>query len=234
MNGRLALTTTKEELETFLGVKANAIEATKYFSEPQYNIAPSGFLGVLTNLQPDKIRFFKWGLIPSWTNGNKNTKGLSTIEIQAFSQKPALQKALKNKRCLIVLNGFYLWKDSPAGKIPYLVTLKSKGIFCVAGLWESWEEEDSSFSTCCLLTKQPSATLSYFSHDMPFVLQPKEQNEWLSKDISDIEALYRYQSIPEIEFEYYPVNRRIIKSLENDPKFAQKISYIVAEQTSLF
>jgi putative SOS response-associated peptidase YedK len=232
MEGRLALTISSDELEKNTGFKMNPNDIKKHFSEPQYNWAPSCFVPVLTNLQSDKIRFLRWGLIPSWSNSSKNTKGLASISLKSFKDKPVLQKAIQNKRCITFANGFFLWKDSPAGKIPYFVRLRSKAVFGIAGLWESWEEEENAINTSCIITKKPEGSLAYFPSEIPLVVKWDEQTKWLATEKSDI--LTENYFVPEAEFEYYPVSRKIIKSLENDPKFIQMISYLVAEQTKLF
>ena len=231
MEGRLALTISASEVENRLDLKMNPSDQKKYFTEPLYNIAPSCFLPVITNLQRDKIRFLKWGLIPSWSNSSKNTKGLASISLRSFNDKPVLQKALNSKRCITLATGFYLWKDSPAGKIPYYITLKSKAIFGIAGLWESWEEDENAVNTSCIITQKPVGTLSYFASEVPLVVKWSEQNKWLESETGN---LTENNFTPESEFEFYPVNRKIIKSLDNDPKFVNMISYLVAEQTKLF
>jgi putative SOS response-associated peptidase YedK len=232
MEGRLALTVAGKEVERHLGLKMNPTDQKKYFPEPLYNIAASGFLPVVTNMQSDKIRFLKWGLIPSWTNSSKNTKGLASIGQLSFKDKPVLQQALTSKRCVVLSTGFYLWKDSPAGKIPYYITLKSKSIFGIAGLWESWEEDGNAIDTGCIITQKTSALLSYFPSEIPLVLKEEKRTAWLESGNNKL--LDENNFVPEGEFEYYPVNRKIIKSLDNDPKFIQKITYMVAEQTSMF
>jgi len=232
MEGRLSLTLSHKEVENHLGLQFLPADQKKYFSEPLYNITPSNFLPVVTNEDNNKIRFLKWGLIPSWSNTNKNTKGLSSISLNSFKDKPVLMQALTNKRCIVLSNGFYLWKDSPAGKIPYFVTLKSKNIFGIAGMWESWEEDDNAINSCCIITQKSSGLLSYFPSEIPLVLNEVKMLEWLENNNLDI--FNENNFVPEVEFEFYPVNRKIIKSMDNDPKFIQKINYMVAEQTSLF
>jgi len=232
MELRLTLTIDATKLEENLGMKMSPLDQKKHFSESLYNIAPSCFLPVITNQQQDKIRFLKWGLIPSWSNSNKNTKGLASIAMKSFDDKPLLQKALNDKRCITLATGFYLWKESPAGKIPYYVTLKSKEVFGIAGLWESWEEDENAVNTSCIITKKATGRLSYFPSDFPLVIKKDEQNKWLETGNTNL-FLDKF-FIPEIDFDYHPVNRKIIKSLDNDSKFIQMISYVVAEQTKLF
>ena len=231
MEGRLAVTTSAKELELYLNLKISPTDKKRHLNEALYNVAPSSFLPVITNEEQNKIRFLKWGLIPSWKNTYKNTKGLSNINLSSFEGKPALQKALNNKHCLVYVTGFYIWKDSPAGKIPYYITLKSKKIFGISGIWESWEDEKIA-DNFCIITKKPEGALSYFQNEIPAAIKEEASRDWLANTTAEV--LNEQNFIPEIEFEYYPVNQKIIKSLENNPKFIQKTSYIVGEQTNLF
>lgn len=235
MNGRLSLIL--PNFDSLSDLKANPLEVKRHYQEPQYNLSPSSFVPLVTNLQQERIRFFKWGLIPSWSNTSKNTKGLISIEIKAIQEKPALQAAFKNKRCLVLCSGFYLWKESNAGKIPYYVKHKTLPYFFIGGVWESWEEEqDINLNTFSIITKKPIGVLNYFVQDIPFLVKSSFKKKWMEggelDNITDL--LAEATTIPEIEFEYYPVGRKILKSLENDPKFIQKVSYVVAEQTNLF
>jgi putative SOS response-associated peptidase YedK len=235
MNGRIAITLPPSTLGDSFGVKANPSDLKKFYSEPQYNLAPSSFLPLITNEQPDRLKFFKWGLIPSWGNTSKNTKGLASIDSTAIVSKPAYSQAFKAKRCLVPCSGFYLWKESAAGKIPYYVKHKVKPFFLIGGIWESTEDElENGLSTFSLITRKPSGLLSFFNQEIPFVIKDQPDKKWLSTDVVDDSLLALSNVMSEADFEYYPVNRKILKSTENDPRFNQKVSYLVAEQTNLF
>ena len=232
MEGRLTLTTSVSEFEKLTGLTITAADLKEYFLNPKYNIAPSAFLPVTTNLSPTVLSLSKWGLIPGWTTSSKNAKGLTSISTLAFTDKPVLRQALSGKRCLIWCSGFHLWKDSPAGKIPFYVTLKSGKCFTIAGLWESWDEE--STNTCCVITHNLSASVPFFKSEMPLVLAEGKRTEWLNEVSEPTNLLNALSGMAETEFDYFPVSRKIIKSPENDAKFIQKIPYLVAEQTNMF
>ena len=232
MEARLTLNITLSDFEKSSGLTINSPEEKKYLSEPKYNIAPSDFLPVTTNTKTNELSLFKWGLIPGWTTSSKTTKGLTSISVEAFRNKPVLQNALSGKRCLIWCSGFFLWKESAAGKIPFYITLKSGKCFTIAGFWESWEEETSN--TCCLITHDAKTFLPFFKSEMPVVLLEEKRSLWLNGSNNALELLSSTSSLIESNYEYYPVNRKIIKSVENDPKFIQKIPYLVAEQTNMF
>ena len=232
MEARLTLNISLSDFEKNSGLTIKAPEIKKYLGEPKYNILPSDFLPVTSNLKSEELSLYKWGLIPGWTTPAKNTKGLTSISTETFRNKPVLQNALSGKRCLIWCNGFFLWKESAAGKIPFYVTLKSGKIFTIAGFWESWEDEISN--TCCLITHDAKTFLPFFKSEMPVVLLEEKRSLWLSNSTDALELLSTTSSLIESDYDYYPVNRKIIKSSENDPKFIQKIPYLVAEQTSMF
>ena len=40
--------------------------------KPNYNCAPSQKLPVITNAEPNKMNFYKWGLIPFWAKDPKS------------------------------------------------------------------------------------------------------------------------------------------------------------------
>jgi putative SOS response-associated peptidase YedK len=173
----------------------------------------------------------KWGLIPSWKNNSKNAKGLTSISLSSFEGKPVLVNAL-DKHCIVYVSGFYIWKNSAGGKIPYYITSKSRKLFGIAGMWESWETDDKTQDSFCLITKKPNGALSYFSNEIPAILKMEKESEWLASAPSEL--LNEENFTPEYEFEYYPVNQKIMKSLENNPKFIHRITYVVGEQTNLF
>ncbi len=232
MEARLTLNVSLSDFEKLSGLTAMPSEAKKFISEPKYNITPSNFLPVTTNTKSKELSLFKWGLIPGWTTSSKTTKGLTSISVETFRNKPVLQSALSGKRCLIWCSGFFLWKESAAGKIPFYITLKSGKSFTIAGFWESWEDETSN--TCCLITHDAKTFLPFFKSEMPVVLLEEKRSLWLNDSSDALELLSSTSSLIESSYEYYPVNRKIIKSYENDPKFIQKIPYLVAEQTNMF
>lgn len=236
MNGRLSLILSPKEIEELPGMKSNPMELKKHYHEPQFNYSPSSFVPLVTNLQQERLRFFKWGLIPSWSNTSKNTKGLVSIESKAIQEKPVLQSAFKNKRCMVLCSGYYLWKESNAGKIPYYVKHKTAPYFFMGGVWESWEEEqENSLNTFSLITKKPIGLMKFLAQDIPFMIKPSAYQKWMDAVEDNVtDLLAETFVIPENELEYYPVGRKIIKSLENDPRFVQKVSYLIAEQTNLF
>jgi putative SOS response-associated peptidase YedK len=56
----------------------------------------------------------------------------------APTSKPAFGKAFERRRCLVPVDKFFEWKNTPTGKRPYAIALADRGIMALAGLWENW------------------------------------------------------------------------------------------------
>ena len=48
---------------------------------------------------------------------------------------------LSSRRCLIPADGFYEWLAQGKKKLPRLFTLADGGVFAMAGLFESWDDD---------------------------------------------------------------------------------------------
>lgn len=231
MEGKLAITVTTEELEKHLNIQISFQDKNKFLKEALFNISPSNFLPVVTNIDRNSVRFMKWGLIPSWKNNSKNSKGLTSISLSSFEGKPLLLNAL-DKHCIVYVSGFYIWKNSVAGKIPYYITSKKRKLFGIAGMWECWETDDKNQDSFCLITQKTNGPLSYISTEWPVIIKEEKESEWLASTSSELMNEENFS--PEYDFNYHPVNQKIIKSIENNPKFINRITYVVGEQTNLF
>jgi putative SOS response-associated peptidase YedK len=49
----------------------------------------------------------------------------------------AFREAFKSRRCLVLTSGFYEWQPTGGRKQPYMIGMKDRSPFALAGLWES-------------------------------------------------------------------------------------------------
>ena len=80
----------------------------------------------------------RWGLIPSWSKDETIGDKLTNARADTISEKPSYRRPFEKQRCLIPADGFYEWQTTPTGKQPFRFTMKGRGFFCMAGLWEKW------------------------------------------------------------------------------------------------
>lgn len=204
-------------------IAANADEVARRFSvdvpegyQPRYNAAPTHLLPVITQESQKGISFFYWGAPPSWANKKPLGEKIINTRAELLPEKSVLRKKLREKRCLIPADGFYEWKK--VGKrvsIPYRFTLKDKSQFCMAGLWEEYEDvQDNMNHTFTVVTTEANESVAPISERMPLILHPDAEHAWLnSGDESELLSHLHPFSGP---LDYYSVSPRVNSPEHND------------------
>ncbi|NIK75705.1 putative SOS response-associated peptidase YedK [Paenibacillus castaneae] len=187
MCGRYTLTVTLEELM----VRYMIEETTVPFHRPKYNVAPSQqVLAIINDGQSNRLGELKWGLIPPWADDPKIGFQMLNARSETAASKPAFQNPLRRKRCIIPADGFYEWKTTANGKQPMRIVLKSRALFSLAGLYESWiSPEGSKINSCTILTTTPNELIAPIHDRMPVILRPEDEQLWLNRSVTEIDAL---------------------------------------------
>jgi putative SOS response-associated peptidase YedK len=128
--------------------------------------------------------------VPSWTKdpaiGNRLINGRS----ETAATKPAFRKPLRERRCLILADGFYEWKREGSRKQPYYITLREGEPFAFAGLWDRWHPPDGDpLETCTILTTTPNDVVQRLHDRMPVILPSASYSLWLDPNVRDLEPL---------------------------------------------
>lgn len=77
----------------------------------------------------------RWGLVPSWTTERKKIGSLINARAETIFEKPAFRDAIKCKRCLMPMSGFYEWHQEEGIKQPYYFRKTNHDLLAVAALW---------------------------------------------------------------------------------------------------
>ena len=152
--------------------------------EARYNIAPTQeILGVLESADGREMKFFKWGLIPSWAKDTAMGARLINARSETVEEKPAFREAFKKRRCIIPADGFYEWQRTQGRKQPFFFQMKDESPFGFAGLWERWQGEDEEvIESCTILTTEANEVLRPVHDRMPVILHSADYELWLDED----------------------------------------------------
>jgi putative SOS response-associated peptidase YedK len=186
---------------------------------PRYNIAPSQPVAVVPNDGQMRLDYYVWGLIPSWSKDPSIGSRLINARGETLAEKPSFRSAFRRRRCLILADGFFEWKQIPGSKIktPMYIHLKSGQPFAFAGLWESWNSPDgSNVLSCTIITTTPNALMEPIHNRMPVILPASAYTRWLEpgeQDPTTLQALIQPYS-PEA-MSAYPVST-LVNRPEND------------------
>jgi putative SOS response-associated peptidase YedK len=103
--------------------------------------------------------------------------------------RPAIRKAFRQRRWLIVADGFCEWKKLNGRKEPYYIRLQDGQPFDFAGLWERWNRGDSPIDSCTILTTDASELVGSIHDRMPVILNTADYDLWLDPDVQDAKRL---------------------------------------------
>jgi putative SOS response-associated peptidase YedK len=159
--------------------------------QPNWNIAPAQLVPVvICHNGSNQLVCYRWGLIPSWSKDPSIAGMLINARAETVDQKPSFRDAFKKKRCLIVADGFYEWKNEANGKEPLYFYLKSGRPFGFAGLYETWKSPDKKkINTCVIITTSANELIKPFHDRLPVILSKDKERVWLDSDVADVSAL---------------------------------------------
>lgn len=203
MCGRYATTTDPGRLAAELDA-IDEVEASE--STPNYNVAPT--TQVLTVVrrhdheQPDddprlRVRRMRWGLIPLWAKAAEpgvpvKGKPLFNARADKAATTPSFRDAVKKRRCLVPMDGWYEWLVEPgagkgkAVKQPYFMAQAEGERLYMAGLWSVWRDRDVPDSapllSCTILTTDAVGELTRIHDRMPLPMPREHWDAWLDPD----------------------------------------------------
>lgn len=188
--------------------------------EPHYNIAPTQPVAVVRAAPTGEreLQVLRWGLIPSWAKDPSMGARLINARAETVAEKPAFRAAFKQRRCLVLADGFYEWQPTGAGrqKQPFYFHMEDGKPFAFAGLWESWPGPDGPVETCTILTTDANSVVAPVHARMPLILPPDAYTLWLDPTVQAAEPLQAlFQPYPAPAMTGYPVSRHV-NSVDND------------------
>ena len=193
---------------------------------PRYNIAPSQPVMVIANRPgPRRAELMTWGLVPPWARKPLAPGQLANARSESAAEKPSFRQALRWRRGLLVMDGFYEWQTVGKHKQPYWFSLPSQQSFAVAALWELPNPQGGSGTpTVCLLTTEPCPAVAPLHDRMPVILPPGAWSTWLS-DAPVAPAELQQLLIPwQGELLSRPVSPRVNRSSTQGPECIEAIA----------
>ena len=214
MCGRFTLTQSAEALAEVFHVQQ------RLDLEAQYNIAPTQNVVILLhNTETNKREFhkFRWGLIPSWAKDPTISTKLINARAETIAEKPSFRSAFKQRRCLVVADGFYEWQRHQGKKQPFYFQLRDEQPFGFAGLWENWTNPDGEeISSCTIVTTAANELLQPIHDRMPVIVSPQDYDLWLDPQQQKPQALQHLLSpYPASEMTAYPVSTLVNSAKHN-------------------
>ncbi|MBL7871780.1 MAG: SOS response-associated peptidase [Cyclobacteriaceae bacterium] len=201
-----------------------------------------------------EIQLFSWGLIPNWIESAVEAVKISNITINARAEtmfdKPAFREAARERRCLVLVDGFFEHHHKNGKAFPYHIRLKQDEPMVMGGLWDEWRDPASGLvrRTYTVVTTRANRLMVPIHNNpkasegprMPLILPKSAEHDWLAPihekaDLDFIESIA--QPYTEDALESYTVKRLTGKgAVGNKPDALREHRYpeLETDQTSLF
>jgi putative SOS response-associated peptidase YedK len=192
---------------------------------PSYNAAPAQGLPTILNVNPYVITVSAWGFRPEWADWRDVTPVINA-RAETVATKPFFRQAFRTKRCLVLADGFYEWKRTGKGKVPYRITLKTGEPFAFAGIWSLGQDaQRRPWSTFAILTTEANRLVAQLHNRMPVILQPQDEATWLSPEASPAQAQTCLKPFPAHLLRIAAVSPKVNSPAANTPDLLQYVAH---------
>jgi putative SOS response-associated peptidase YedK len=214
MCGRFALTLPDDAMAALF----DATASNDLSAMPNYNICPTNLIHTVTSEDGyRRLRPMRWGFLPHWYKSETDGPLLINARAETIAEKPAFKAACRERRCLIPATGFFEWtKDKDDTRLPWYIYPKNDTpCLTFAGIWQHWDHNDQSSTTCAIVTTAANQQMSNIHHRMPVILSPDDWALWLGEKGKGAATLMR--AAPADALEFHRVDRGVNSNRAKGP-----------------
>ncbi|WP_343081739.1 SOS response-associated peptidase [Ostreiculturibacter nitratireducens] len=180
MCGRFAITLPPEAMaRLFEAVPGNDVPGGERF-----NVCPTQTIAVCTAGKGGRrLRGMRWGFLPHWYKTPTDGPLLINARSETVADKPAFRAACRERRCLVPSDGFYEWtREEGKQPLPWFIRRADGEPMVFGGIWQDWEREGESLTTCAIVTCEAGPGMSSIHNREPLVLEREDWGKWLGEE----------------------------------------------------
>lgn len=225
MCGRYTITIDRSTIEKQFG--ARFYIAQQEF-EPTFNAAPSQLLPIIRTGGQDRIELARWGFVPEdWSTPRMRPQNNARLE--TADEKRMFHASFRTRHCMVLADSFYEWKDTPLGKQPYRIMLKSGEPFAMAGIYartetDRFEGAEKGLVSFAILTTVANEVMQPIHERMPVILPLGSEKNWLPANPS---GMVIFPTFPADLMTAYPVTKKMNKVAFNEPGAIKPIEPVI-------
>jgi len=169
----------------------------------------------------------RWGLIPSWAEGQPIADATACAEIDAIEGSNIYRMPwLSGQRCILPVSGFYAWQLTEENyRQPFFVRLINREVFGLAAVWDrSVSEEDDVIESCSVIRVPANdllADIAGAGARMPAILRRRDYQTWLRG--TPVEAKAALQPYNPAWMHAYAVSPRINSTAPDDASLIRPV-----------
>ena len=213
MCGRFTRTVPPPVIAEEFGVEVDPMVA----AGPRFNVSPGeDILVVARGANAPSVGWMRWGLVPWFARDAKAGPRSINARAETVASARAFREAFQRRRCLVVADGFYEWRQVGGEREPYFIRLKSRRPFAMAGLWERWTPVGKPpLLSCAIVTCAANEVVAPIHDRMPVIVCPEARGDWLESGTGPGELDAMLRPHPADVMEAYQVSR-LVNATRND------------------
>ncbi|TVP86403.1 MAG: SOS response-associated peptidase [Acholeplasmataceae bacterium] len=220
MCGRFTISVTVDELRQYVSEAYAIDELTGDFDLPKYNVAPGHpVIAIINDGKDNRIGTLTWGFVSPFQPRLDKPRRMINARAETIAQKPTFVQSFKQRRCVIIADGFYEWQRLHDKKVPMRILMKDRRLFPMAGLWSSYvTAEGEKKHTCAIITTKANEIVLPIHERMPVILAEEARRSWLDPSAQDMRALQKLLVPHDAQsMEAYQVSDVVNKATFDDP-----------------
>ncbi|MFD2565120.1 SOS response-associated peptidase [Aquimarina rubra] len=173
-------------------------------------------ISIITMDNPHYISYGIWGILPSdykeeWSDFQKVYNTLH-LPKESLNSNGIFQEPYQQRRCIIIVTGFFVYHLYQGSFYPYYVYLKNKKPFYIAGIYNVL---DDGFITCSMLMTRATGiveTIQNLNTSMPIIISKNSLNTWLNEETSTEELNHILDNSNTSELCAHPIAKEFFKN----------------------
>ncbi len=192
------------------------------YSDKSYNISPSNLINVIykknNNIYLDNL-FWSFSF---FNKQNNITQFVINARVETIASKYLFKDSFNKRKCLIISNGYFEWKEIKNTKQPYYISIPKNELMFFGGIWREEIKNNLKTNVVCIITKEANDNLSNIHTRMPLLMSHNEGLDFLNDDNNRF--LQSNKSIIEDDIDYFPVSKTVNNPKNNDENCIKEIN----------
>nr|WP_319484017.1 SOS response-associated peptidase [uncultured Cohaesibacter sp.] len=223
MTGRLHIAA---ELVDFIALFGEAGELPgMHPMPPRHNVAPTEpVLTIVEEYGKRVARLMKWAFVPDWVKDPRDFSLITSARREIVEKKPSFKNAIRYRRCLVPVTGFYEWQRHASGETtPYFFRSEGQGLFALAAIWEAWMGPNGEeFDGLAILTTPAPRAFRSVTDRLPLIIAANDYGCWLNTRSGRFEdARPLLSSSADGHLTAFPVSDRVNQRHNDDPSLTE-------------
>lgn len=219
MCGRFAVTLPPDAMAQLF----EAAPANDLADVPNYNVCPTVQINVCSLTDTGRrLSAMRWGFVPHWYKTPTDGPLLINARAETIAEKPAFRSAARERRCLIVMDGFYEWDRAGGQKLPWFIHRRDGAPMVVAGIWQGWRNGDTELTGCAIVTTEATGQMAEIHNRIPVLLEPTDWPLWLGENGKGAARLM--QAAPDEVYDMYRVGTEVNSNRARGPELVTPLA----------